>query len=184
MGVDRERPEEAATSHPTPGTDADATRVHLARVLAQFPGAVAVFSGRQHIFRAASAAYRAFIGGRDVIGLPIREALPELDGQGFFELLDRVFTKGESVSVSDVPARWDSDGDGLLEYHRIDLRYQPLVAADGSVEGIVAFVQDVTERHAALAALAASEARERLIVEPTHLGTAAWDVASDIATFD
>src|SRR5215211_484213 len=184
MDSDRESPEESANQSPMPDTEVDAARIQLARVIAQFPGAVAVFSGRQHIFRAASAAYRAFIGGRDVIGLPIREALPELDGQGFFELLDRVFTKGESVSVSDVPARWDSDGDGLLEYHRIDLRYQPLVAADGSVEGIVAFVQDVTERHAALAALAASEARYRLAVEATQLGTWAWDVASDIATFD
>jgi len=184
MDSDRESPEDPVNQRPMPDTEVDAARIQLARVIAQFPGAVAVFSGRQHIFRAASAAYRAFIGGRDVIGLPIREALPELDGQGFFELLDRVFTKGESVSVSDVPARWDSDGDGLLEYHRIDLRYQPLVAADGSVEGIVAFVQDVTERHAALAALAASEARYRLAVEATQLGTWAWDVASDIATFD
>jgi PAS domain S-box-containing protein len=184
MDVDRERPEEAANSHPTPGTDADAARVHLARVLAQFPGAVAVYSGPQHIFRAASAAYRAFIGGRDVIGLPIREALPELDGQGFFELLDRVYTTGEPVSVTDVPARWDSNGDGRLEYHRIDFIYQPLVKADGTVEGVVALVQDVSERHAALAALAASEARYRLAVDATRLGTWSWDVASDIATFD
>src|SRR6186713_423175 len=165
MDVDRERPEEAANSHPTPDTDTDAARVHLARVLAQFPGAVAVYSGPQHTFRAASAAYRAFIGGRDIIGLPIREALPELDGQGFFELLDRVYRTGEPVSVSDVPARWDSNGDGIPESHRIDFMYQPLLAADGSVEGVVAFVQDVTERHTALAALAASEARYRLAVD-------------------
>jgi len=184
MNVDRERPEQAANSHPTPDTDPDAARVHLARVLAQFPGAVAVYSGPQHTFRAASAAYRAFIGGRDVIGLPIREALPELDGQGFFELLDRVYTTGKPVSVTDVPARWDSNGDGRLEYHRIDFIYQPLVTADGTVEGVVALVQDVSERHAAVAALAASEARYRLAVDATRLGTWSWDVASDIATFD
>src|SRR5215207_11194625 len=184
MDVHRDPPESASSRRSSADPDADTARMQFARVMAQFPGAVAVYSGPQHIFRAASAAYRAFLGGRDVIGLPIREALPELDGQGFFELLDRVSTKGESVSVSDVPARWDSDGDGLLEYHRIDLRYQPLVAADGSVEGIVAFVQDVTERHAALAALAASEARYRLAVEATQLGTWSWDIASDIGTFD
>ena len=184
MDVDRDRPEEAAKRHPTPDTEADAARAHLARVLAQFPGAVAVFSGPQHIFRATSAAYRAFIGGRKVIGLPIREALPELDGQGFFELLDRVYHTGEAVSVTDVPARWDATGDGRLEHHHIDFIYQPLVAAEGSVEGIVALVQDVTERHAAIAALAASEARYKLAVDATQLGTWSWDVASDIATFD
>ena len=152
--------------------------------MAQFPGAVAVYAGPQHVFRAASAAYRAFIGGRDVVGLPIREALPELDGQGFFELLDQVYTTGQPVSVSDVPARWDSNGDGQVEQHRIDFTYQPLVAADGSVEGVVAFVQDVTERHDALAALAASEARYRLAVDATQLGTWSWDVATDVATYD
>src|SRR6187397_2855233 len=98
MDVDREPPEEAAGPSPGPDNDADAARIQLARVMTQFPGAVAIYSGPQHVFRAASATYRAFIGGREVIGLPIREALPELDGQGFFELLDRVYRTGEPVS--------------------------------------------------------------------------------------
>jgi len=184
MDVHKDQPEPAANRRSPGDAEADLARLQLARVMAQFPGAVAVYAGPQHVFRAASAAYRAFIGGRDIVGLPIREALPELDGQGFFELLDKVYTTGQPVSLEDVPARWDSDGDGLLEYHRIDFMYQPLLAADGSVEGVVAFVQDVTERHAALAALAASEARYRLAVDATQLGTWSWDIATDIASFD
>ena len=173
-----------AANQATQRHDADASRPQFAHVMSHFPGAVAVFSGPQHFFRATSAAYRALIGGRDVIGLPVREALPELDGQGFFELLDQVHATGEPVSLADVPARWDSDGDGLLEYHRIDLTYLPLLATGGGVEGVVAFVQDVTERTGALAALAASEAWYRLAVDATQLGTWSWDIASDIATFD
>jgi PAS domain S-box-containing protein len=184
MAVKRDPSEQADKPRPSRDADADAARVQLARVMAQFPGAVAIYSGPQHVFRAASAAYRALTGGREVVGLPIREALPELDGQGIFELLDKAYETGQPVSVSDVPARWDSDGDGLLEYHRIDFTYQPLLGADGRVEGVVAFVQDVTERHAALAALAASEARYRLAVDATQLGTWSWDVETDIATFD
>src|SRR5215208_1520997 len=118
--MNREPPEEAASQGPMPDTEADAARIQLAHVMAQFPGAVAVYSGPQHVFRAASAAYRAFIGGRDVIGLPIREALPELDGQGFFEVLDQVYRTGEPVSISGVSTQWDSDGDGVPESHVID----------------------------------------------------------------
>jgi PAS domain S-box-containing protein len=184
MAVQRDPSEQADRRRSTPDAEAETPHVQLARVMAQFPGAVAVYAGPQHVFRAASAAYRAFIGGREVVGLPIREALPELDGQGFFELLDQVYRTGKPVSVSDVPARWDSDGDGVPEFHRIDFIYQPLIAADGEVEGVVAFVQDVTQRHVALAALAASEARYRLAVDAAQLGTWAWDVETDVATFD
>jgi len=184
MPVNQDPPDRTNVHRSTRASDAEPTAVQLARVLAQFPGAVAVYAGPQHVFRAASAAYRAFIGGREVIGLPIREALPELDGQGFFELLDQAYQTGESVSVSGVTAQWDSDGDGSPESRVIDFTYQPLTAADGSVEGVVAFVQDVTERHMALAALAASEARHRLAIDATRLGTWAWDVGSDTATFD
>jgi PAS domain S-box-containing protein len=184
MAVQKEPSERADKQRPKADADIDTAQAQLARVIAQFSGAVAVYAGPQHVFRAASAAYRAFFGGREVVGLPIREALPELDGQGFFELLDQVYSTGRPVSVSDVPARWDSDGDGQLESHRIDFTYQPLVAADGSVEGVVAFVQDVTERHAALTALAASEARYRLAVDATQLGTWSWDVESDVAMYD
>src|SRR5688500_2207803 len=184
MDVHRDNPEPAATRRPPQEADDDDAHIELARVIAQFPGAVAVYSGPQHVFFAASAAYRAVIGGREVVGLPIREALPELDGQGFFELLDRVYATGKPVSVSDVLAQWDSDGDGVPEDHRIDFVYQPLKTGDGAVTGVVAFVQDVSERHAALTALAESEARYRLAVDAAQLGTWAWDVATDIATFD
>jgi len=184
MDVHRDKPEPAANRRPLQEADDEAAHIELARVIAQFPGAVAVYAGPQHVFRAASAAYRAFIGGREVVGLPIREALPELDGQGFFELLDKVYATGEPVSVSDVPARWDSDGDGVPEHHRIDFVYQPLEMGDSEVKGVVAFVQDVTEGHAALTALAANEAKYRLAVDAAQLGTWTWDAATDIATFD
>lgn len=34
-------------------------------------------------------------GRRDVTGKPKREAFPELEGQGLFELLDQVYSTGE-----------------------------------------------------------------------------------------
>src|SRR5688500_18831806 len=138
MNVHRDKPEPVANRRPPQEAGDDRAHIELARVIAQFPGAVAVYSGPQHVFFAASAAYRAVIGGREVMGLPIREALPELDGQGFFELLDKVYATGEPVSVTDILARWDSDGDGVPEPHRIDFVYQPLRGGDGAVTGVVA----------------------------------------------
>ena len=178
MDVKRNPPERE--HDPRAPSDADAeTRALLERGIAQFPGAAAIFAGPQHVFRAVTDAYRSFIGGREVIGLCIREALPELDGQGYFELLDRVYATGEPVAESGAVATWDADGDGEPERHIVDFVYQPLRSPEGHVEGVVALVQDVTERHAAQARLAANEARFRLAVDAARLGTWTWDVASD-----
>ena len=121
----------------------------LERVIAQFPAAAAVYAGPQHVFRAVSAAYKEVIGGRDVIGLPIREALPWLDGQGFFELLDRVYATGEPITMSGVPATWDTDGDGEAKPRTVDFTYQALFTPGGEIEGVIVLVQDVSDRHAA-----------------------------------
>ena len=42
--------------------------------------------GPDHVYELANAAYSAIIAGRQVVGTPIREALPELAGQGVYEL--------------------------------------------------------------------------------------------------
>jgi hypothetical protein len=46
------------------------------------------------VFELVNAAYMQLVGHRNVIGMPVRQALPEVEGQGFFELLDEVFATG------------------------------------------------------------------------------------------
>jgi PAS domain-containing protein len=110
--------------------EVEAERARLDRVVTQLPAAVAVFEGPELRFRAVSAAYRRIVGGRDVVGRPIREALPELSGgpggADFFALLDGVRRTGEPVVGTAVPAAWDDNGDGVPEDHLVDLVYAPL----------------------------------------------------------
>ena len=69
------------------------------------PGFVAVLKGPEHVYDYVNPAYLNIAGDRQFIGKPIRDALPELAGQGFFELLDRVYRSGTPQVMHGMPAR-------------------------------------------------------------------------------
>ena len=100
--------------------------------------------------------YLRLINNRDVIGKPVRTALPEAAGQGYIEILDRVFKGEPYVGVG---SRYDAfAGEGLPPDERyVDFTYQPLREADGTVSGIIVLGVDVTARRKSEAALRQSE---------------------------
>src|SRR5690606_28718273 len=107
----------------------------LQRLFAQAPGVMAVLRDADHVFELANAAYLELVGERDLLGKPIREALPELEGQGFFELLDQVYASGEAFSGHAAPVKLQR-GEGALQERFIDFVYQPMRNAAGVVTGI------------------------------------------------
>ena len=64
-------------------------------MFAQSPSFSALLQGPEHRFEMVNPAYLQLIGRRDVIGLTVREAIPEVESQGFIELLDTVFATGK-----------------------------------------------------------------------------------------
>jgi PAS domain S-box-containing protein len=123
-----------------------AERLHLRRLFEQAPGFVAFLRGRQLVFELANPAYYQLVGHREILGRPVREALPEVEGQGFFELLDRVFTTGEPfVGRGQRLFVQRQPGAPLSELY-VDFVYQPIVEPDGTVSGIFAQGHDVTEQ--------------------------------------
>lgn len=64
----------------------------LREIFMKAPAAIAALRGPQHVFQVANPTYLQLVGNRDVIGKPVREALPEIEGQGFLDLLDQVYT--------------------------------------------------------------------------------------------
>jgi PAS domain S-box-containing protein len=82
--------------------------------------------------------------GKDnsVIGKTFREALPELEGQVFFNQLDKVYTTGESYSGKEVEARLMIDG--VLKPAFFNYTYKALRNEDGKIYGIHHMAVDVT----------------------------------------
>jgi two-component sensor histidine kinase len=140
-------------SNETPTRETMQAFHRLQRLFERAPGIMAVLHGPTHVFELANIAYVRLVGPRDLLGKPIREALPEVEGQGFFELLDRVYTTGELFVGQGMGVKLRRTDDGPLQLRYVDFLYQPMVEDDGVISGIFVEGQDVTERVLAQAAL-------------------------------
>lgn len=100
-------------------------------------------AGPEHRITAMNAACRALLGRSGVIGKPLRETVPEADGQQVFELLDRVYRTGETQAGRAWRAQVDLGPEGIQEVYA-DFTAAPLRAADGRVAGVLVTGSDVT----------------------------------------
>ncbi|HEU5435866.1 MAG TPA: response regulator [Telluria sp.] len=137
----------------------------LLRLFEQAPGFVCFFRGPQHIYELQNQAHHRLAEFRDIIGKPVREALPELAGQGFFELLDDVFQSGVAFVGEALPLAVVPPAGGAAEQRYIDFVYQPIVDDQGARVGIFSQGSDVTERVLAQRRLHAKQEELEQMVE-------------------
>ncbi|WP_256753685.1 PAS domain-containing sensor histidine kinase [Mesorhizobium sp. Mes31] len=136
----------------------------LALMFEQAPGFMTLMREPGHVFELTNAAYQRLIGDRQVIGKSVREALPELEGQGFYELLDQVYETGEPYRGRAVKiALRKKDGESVEE-RILDFVYQPIKADDGRIAAIFVEGTDVSELSFANAALQLREDHLRSIL--------------------
>ncbi|MBY0298214.1 MAG: PAS domain-containing protein [Methylobacterium sp.] len=147
-----------------------AEREWLGRLFEQAPGFMAMLIGPEHVFEFVNPAYCQLIGHRDVVGQPVRQALPEVEGQGFFELLDRVYATGEPYKGIAVQIGLQRAPGAAVEQRFLDFVYQPVTGADGAVLGIFVEGSDVTDRVQSEISLRDSEERLRISQEAGGIG--------------
>ena len=101
--------------------------------------------GPTHVFLMVNHAYEQLVGQREFIGRPIRDALPELAGQGFFELVDTVYRTGEAYIAREMLVRLGLAPGGPDAVHYLSFNYLPARDADGKIDGVICYGVDVTE---------------------------------------
>ncbi len=110
------------------------------------PGFMAVLAGPDLRFTLVNSAYQQLIGHRQVIGRPLAEALPEVEGQGFVDLLLNVMAQGEPYIGRAVSVQLQRTAGAGLEERFLDFIYQPIPGSDGGVSGVFVEGSDVTDR--------------------------------------
>ena len=152
-------------------------RERLHRMFAQTPSFMAMLSGPDHVFDFVNPAYMQLVGHRDVLGKRAREAIPDIEGQGFFEQLDTVYRTGEVFYGDSMPALLHRTPGAAPEQRYVDLVFQPLRNDGDEVIGIFVEGSDVTARVTAQAGVRASEQQLRAFAQamPNHVWSARPD---------
>ena len=136
----------------------------LNAMIQRTPVGFAVYSGTDNVVERANPAFAALLNRptEEVLNRPLLEAAPELQGQGFDELLKTVRETGEAFIGNELPAQLVRNG--RLETAYFDFVYEPLPNPDGSIYQVMAVVNDVTTQLLARQKLEASETRLRSII--------------------
>ncbi|MCW3091502.1 MAG: domain S-box protein [Ferruginibacter sp.] len=148
----------------------------------QAPSCIGVLNGPGHIYEMANPLYLKLTGRKDVIGKRVRDVFSDVEGQGFFELLDKIYTTGETFSGTESLIKLDV-GNGELTDFYADFIYQPYKNADGIVEGIFFFANDVTEQVISRKKIEQSELRLKEAQALSHISNWQIDLLTGIHTW-
>jgi serine phosphatase RsbU (regulator of sigma subunit)/anti-sigma regulatory factor (Ser/Thr protein kinase)/anti-anti-sigma regulatory factor len=132
-------------------------------VFEEYPDMLVYMAGPEHRIVAANRLYREWADRPDIVGLPARDAYPEVVGQQVFEVPDRVFASGRAQTAREWRFLLDRTGSGEPEETFLDFTVTPRRSASGEVVGVFASLVDVTEqvRERRAAQARAEEAQRR-----------------------
>ncbi|MHA3789250.1 PAS domain-containing sensor histidine kinase [Flavobacterium hauense] len=125
----------------------DAKKKEFSNIVMRSPIAMTILKGKDFIIDIANEVMLKDLwrmNYNEVVGRSILEVFPELHEQGYPELLQKVMDSGIPHRASESPAYVDSH-DGRKMYY-LDYEYAPLYEGDGSINGIMCTVNDVTPR--------------------------------------
>ncbi len=162
-------------------------RRELLSFLTQAPIGIAILSGPEHVYTFVNPTFMSLLfGGRPETHLlhkSVRKALPEIKGQGFYELLDEVYQTGRpfhgaKLRLSVIQA----SGVGKEMY--INFTYQAKRDANGKVDGILAVVYEVTDQvnEQKEIELLAENLRSAIVARDTFLGIASHELNTPLTS--
>jgi PAS domain S-box-containing protein len=157
----------------------NAERERLLQTFEQAPGFIVSMRGPEHRVEFVNAAHRRLFSSQSWVGKTIREAFPDIEGQGFFEMLDNVYATGKRVVAEAQPATFRLPS-GQEEERFLSFVYEAMRDADGVITGVLCEGSDVTEGFRAQEQMRRSEERFRAALEIETVGAIYIDQSGTI----
>lgn len=158
----------------------EAVRAEIRNILKHAPVAISIMRGQEHRIEIHNLMFQQLVGGRSLEGLTVRNAFRELEGQGFFELLDQVYTTGVTYEGKEILAHYDRDGTGEMYEGYFNIIYQPLFDISGQVDRILSLNIEVTQEVRARQRIAQFAAERDAILQQLIEGVIVTDVEGRI----
>ena len=152
-------------------------------VTEQSPMAISLLMGRELLVEIANEPILN-IWGKDetIMGLPLKQALPEVEGQGFFELMDSVYTTGVPFRGNEILVKLVHEN--VLTDFYLDFSYTALRDENANINGVLVLATDTTDRVMAMREIAASEEKFRSVIYSAQAAVAVFkgpELIADIA---
>ena len=145
-----------------------ASQIQLAQIIEIMPSFCAVLRGPRHVFDLANQPYYDVSGhGPEILGKSFIEAMPELVGQPFPALLDKVYRTGNPFHAQNMLAKLPRGVGGSLIDVFFDFSYLPLRESNGKVSGILVHGLDRTEHFKAVESLSRQGRELRSLADNT-----------------
>lgn len=124
--------------------EAEASRTNLYRILMQAPIPISVVRGPEFHYELINPSAQQTLDRRALLGKPLHEIFPEQESQ-VLPLLRQVCATGEGIFVPEIRTLRREDDNTLVEQYS-NISYEPLRGSDGTTDGVIVLVVDVTEQ--------------------------------------
>ncbi len=163
---------------------AESERSQIRELFLNAPAGILVTMGPQHQITLANRQYVELIGRSseaEIVGKPIREAIPELEMQPFFGWMDEVYRTGVPFIGNEVMARLRRGPSGTEEEAYFNFVYQPHRSADGRTDGILIHTFEITGQVRARQEIETREQQFRVLAD--SIPQLAWMANPDGSIF-
>nr|WP_236675903.1 ATP-binding protein [Chryseolinea lacunae] len=142
------------------------TEQQFYQLFLQAPAIINVFKGPDFVYELFHPKNKEIFGDVDFTGMKLRDALPELEGQGIIEMLEDVYKNGKTICQNEQGVVFrDKQRYGESTDRYFNLINQPWYDLRGNIQGVLNFAIEVTDQVMARKKIEESEKKYRELTE-------------------